>query len=282
MNAEFFEAGGGWRERARWGIAALIVLIAHAAGAWFITRHQPEASMGEMPAAIMIELAQLPVAPAIEPTDLAPGPEVSEVPPEPEPEIDLPPPPEPAEPTFDAAEFQPPPPSAPKPEVVLPDPPKEKPVAKSPKPEVKKPAPRPRQPDDRQRARSKPQNKVATAPPRPQVAAAAPAAPTMGSAVASSASPANWRGALIAHLNRVKRYPSEARRRREEGVVRLNFSIDRNGRVMSYRIAESSGSTALDQEALAMIQRASPLPAPPPNIGGARISLVVPVRFNVN
>jgi protein TonB len=87
---------------------------------------------------------------------------------------------------------------------------------------------------------------------------------------------------LIAHLNRAKRYPSEARQRREEGTVRLSFSIDRSGRVLSYQIIGSSGSAALDQEALGMIQRASPLPAPPPELGGARISLTVPVRFNLN
>ena len=90
-----------------------------------------------------------------------------------------------------------------------------------------------------------------------------PAAPSTGNAAGSSGSPANWRAALLAQLNRAKRYPSEARSRREEGTVRLTFSIDRSGRVTGYQIAGSSGSATLDQEALSMLQRASPLPAPP-------------------
>jgi protein TonB len=229
------------------------------------------------------------VAPAAEPVDMAPGPEVSEVQPEPvteaqEPEIDMPPPPEPADPVFDSAELQPPPPPTLEPEVVLPEPSKKQPVTEPPKPEVKKkPPPKPRQPDERKdRKQAKPQSKVATAPPRPQAPAAAPAAPAPGAVSSASASPASWRGALLAQLNRAKRYPAEARQNRQEGTVRLSFTIDRSGRVVSYRIVGSSGSAPLDQEALAMIQRASPLPAPPPEIGGAQISLTVPVRFNIN
>jgi len=129
----------------------------------------------------------------------------------------------------------------------------------------------------------KPQSRVATAPPRSQAAPAqAPTASAQGAAAASSTSPANWRGTLLAHLNRAKRYPAEARLRREEGTVRLSFTIDRTGRVVGYQIVGSSGSAALDREALAMIQRASPLPAPLPEVVGARISLTVPVRFNLN
>jgi protein TonB len=86
----------------------------------------------------------------------------------------------------------------------------------------------------------------------------------------------------MAQLHRAKRYPAEARQRREEGTARLSFSIDRSGRVVSYQLVGSSGSAALDQEALAMIQRASPLPPPPPEVTGSRISLTVPVRFNFN
>jgi protein TonB len=52
--------------------------------------------------------------------------------------------------------------------------------------------------------------------------------------------------------------------------------------VIGYQISGSSGSASLDQEALSMIQRASPLPAPPPEVPGSRISLTVPVRFNLN
>lgn len=288
MSAFSIEHDGVWRAWVRWGGAATFVLVAHAAGAWIIAGQQPEASDGAMASAIMVELAPLPVAPASEPVDAEPGPEVSEAqpdpvieadnsqeeaPPLPEPEVDMPPPPEPAEPIFDKAELQA---SHPKPEVVLPEQPPPQPAKKQPV--------SPRKVDPvKEKKQTKPQKKVATAPPPSQAASiGAPAAPVLGSTSASSTSPANWRGALLAHLNRAKRYPAEARQRREEGTVRLSFSIDRSGRVVSYQMVGSSGSTALDQEALSMIQRASPLPAPPAEVPGSRISLTVPVRFDIH
>jgi TonB family protein len=47
---------------------------------------------------------------------------------------------------------------------------------------------------------------------------------------------------------------------RVQGVVNLAFTIDRQGKVVSGKIVKSSGSTALDDEALDMIKRAAPLP----------------------
>jgi protein TonB len=299
MTVESVETEGGLRTWIRWSGAAAIVLVVHAAGAWMLSQQEQEASDGEAASAVLIELAPLPMLPADDSAEVEPTPEVDKTPLDPvmetaeapdepdpptEPEIDLPPPPEPAEPTFDEAKLaEPIPPPAPRPEVVLPEPPPARqPVAKPPEPKVKKEPPqRQRQVEqDTARERKKPQSRVA--PPRSQaVAAQAAAATARGSATASSASPVNWRGLLLAHLRRSQRYPPEARQRRIEGTVHLNFSIDRNGRVMSYRIVGSSGSEVLDHEALAMIQRASPLPAPPSEVAGARINFTVPVRFDI-
>ena len=97
-----------------------------------------------------------------------------------------------------------------------------------------------------------------------QPLAPTPRAPSPGS-VASRATPlASWRDLVVARLQQAKRYPSGAEARREQGVVTLSFSVDRNGRVLSRSIARSSGHSALDQEVLAMVQRAQPLPPFPP------------------
>jgi protein TonB len=82
----------------------------------------------------------------------------------------------------------------------------------------------------------------------------------------------------MAHLERGKRYPPTARSRREEGVVYVRFSIDDQGRVLAVRLARSSGSPALDDEVLALVQRASPMPAPPP---GAPRDITAPVQFSI-
>lgn len=85
-----------------------------------------------------------------------------------------------------------------------------------------------------------------------------------------------WRSRLMAHLERKKRYLSGARSRREEGTVYVRFQIDDSGNVISVSLEKTSGYAGLDDEALFLVHRASPVPAPPP---GAGKSIVVPVRF---
>jgi periplasmic protein TonB len=90
-----------------------------------------------------------------------------------------------------------------------------------------------------------------------------------------------WRSQIAAILEHNKRYPQEARERREQGVAQLAFSIDREGRVLSSRIVTSSGFSALDEETLALVQRARPFPAPPPEVSGSEIKFTVQVRYGI-
>src|SRR5262249_8672175 len=88
-----------------------------------------------------------------------------------------------------------------------------------------------------------------------------------------------YQGLILAHLERNKRYPRDARMRRQEGVATLRFSIDRTGKLLGFKLEASSGHPALDAEVLAMIQRAAPLPPFPPEMTQGELELVVPVRF---
>jgi protein TonB len=90
-----------------------------------------------------------------------------------------------------------------------------------------------------------------------------------------------WQGLLAAHVEHFKRYPAAARSRGEHGTATVAFTIDHEGRLLSSRIVESSGSAALDQETLAMLARAQPMPRPPDELSDAELTFVVPVRFNV-
>ena len=93
---------------------------------------------------------------------------------------------------------------------------------------------------------------------------------------------ADWDSEIAKLLEHNKRYPSAARARGEQGVAELAFSIDRQGHVLSSRIVKSSGSATLDEETLALVQRAQPFPVPPPDLPGAEIKFTVPVRFNIH
>ena len=270
----------------RWSLAALVVASAHGAAGWVIANWQrAEAAMGAPPAAVMIELAPLAVAPEAPQQDVAPGPEIVEAQPEPEPPL-----PEPVEPPKDVEPPpEPEPVAVPEPEIKIPElpplpdaaavltpPPKEAP--KPPPPEVKpRPKPKPRIVERKKPVRpDKPRAEQTTAPVAQAQTAARAAAPAAGASAASPAANASWRGSLIAHLNRFKRFPNGA----SPGTVQVAFSIDRGGRVLSARLVRGSGDSALDEEAVAMIRRASPVPAPPDGLGGGSIALAVPIRFS--
>lgn len=86
---------------------------------------------------------------------------------------------------------------------------------------------------------------------------------------------AKVRSWLYAH----KIYPRRARMRREEGVVRVRFVIDRAGLLLEGTVVASSGRASLDEEAAAMMQRASPFPRAPRDISGERIEFTAPIEF---
>jgi TonB family protein len=80
-------------------------------------------------------------------------------------------------------------------------------------------------------------------------------------------------------LEKNKRYPYQARRMQQEGTPVLYFEIDRSGKVLQFYIKESSGHPLLDQEVLAMIERAKPFPAMPDDMPVDKLLLTLPVQF---
>jgi protein TonB len=245
----------------RWTVAGLAVVGLHAGGVWLaLNWPKPAEAAGEPPAAIMMELTPLAVSPEAPQQDVAPGPEMVEAEDQPEPEkpIDEKVKPEPTPQPPVKTEIKPPElPDVKTAEVVLP-------------PKVEPPKPKPKPKKKKQKAAPR-----TTAPPRLQIQRAdRAAAPAEGQS--SSMSAATWRGALMAHLNRHKRFPPGAT---GAGVATVAFTIDRSGRVLSSRLVRSSGDAALDAETVSLPRRASPVPAPPPNVGGGSITLAVPIRF---
>jgi periplasmic protein TonB len=104
---------------------------------------------------------------------------------------------------------------------------------------------------------------------------------TAAQAARTRAAVTAWRSQIASILEHYKRYPQEARARREQGQTQLAFSIDRQGHVMSSHVVTSSGFASLDNETLALVHRAQPFPIPPPEVLGDEIKFTVPVRFNI-
>ena len=85
-----------------------------------------------------------------------------------------------------------------------------------------------------------------------------------------------WKSRVLAHLQRHKRYPANARKQKAQGNAQVRFRIDAHGNVLSVSLARSSGFAELDRAAIAMVRNASPIPVPPE---GVNRTIVAPVHF---
>lgn len=132
--------------------------------------------------------------------------------------------------------------------------------------------PRPKPPEPKPRPQPKPSAKKVEEPTPP------PEEPPPPENIEFSPSPsylALVRGLLEAH----KRYPRRAIERGHEGVVVLWFVIDRYGKVINYRIEQSSGSTILDGEVVRLIRKVSKFPMMPDDMVRDSQEITMPIRF---
>lgn len=90
---------------------------------------------------------------------------------------------------------------------------------------------------------------------------------------------ADYFALLSAHLNRRKIYPAEARQARQQGVVVVRFTVDRNGNVEGVSIKRGSGHAILDAATLALVQRVAPLPRMPASMQRDRLTLALPIDY---
>lgn len=261
MNIPFVQDRG---ELLRWVLCGATVVFLHGAvTAAMVNWNDDDAS--EPTAAMVVDLSPFPTAPPESVTDLPPGPAQVEAEASPQtPVSEVKEQVEERPETAQSQELQPELAPAVNPEVALDTSP-----------------PKPEQKIELQQENQVPAPETTAPPEMPAVETAEVAAaqvqgpPTIDS---SNAIP-KWRNSVAALLERNKRYPADARN--DRGIAQIAFSIDRQGRVMSSRIVTTSGSPALDREALEMIKRSQPFPPPPATMQGTEVSLTVPVRFNL-
>ncbi|RWH71607.1 MAG: TonB family protein [Mesorhizobium sp.] len=177
------------------------------------------------------------------------------------------------------------------PEVVIPlpqpkpiDAPVEAKTKKQAKTEVKEPA-EVKAKEPVEKAKKRPKKEKAAAPPRTTTSVAAKpaaraAAPKSAKAAASRrGNSPKWDSQLRAWIRRHTVYPRAAKARRAEGSASVIFTVDASGRVLSARLARSSGDPDLDSAALSTLQGAS-VPEPPPELG-SRITRTAPFTFDL-
>jgi len=185
------------------------------------------------------------------------------------------------------------------PELKKPEPKKPEPK----KPEPKKPEPKkpePRKPDPK-KPQAQPQRQPAPKTQPAQSATAAtgqetPAASAAGTEETAQTGPSggssaaldyaaivDWERRYLEGLRRAiaahKFYPDSARRRGQEGVVRVFFVIEEDGAITGIRVAGSSADPGLDQAAMEAVQRLGRYKPIPPAFDREEWALEVPIRF---
>jgi periplasmic protein TonB len=250
----------------QWGISLLAVLAVHIGVAFWLLPKDTPAKPDKPPPAAFLDLPPLPLPGA----GGAPGasvqkPAQTKLPANPAP---TPPAvPKPVLPPVLPSTPNPQPEPVPVPKIVVP--PAAAPQAVLPKPAPPKP-PRPQA--------AQPQ------PPKPKV----PATPTDQTPSLTGSAPivrlsavGAWKAGVIERLQKFQVYPPDIRRGQMVTAVDVAFVIDRQGKILSYALAISSGIPSLDAAALEMVRRAQWLPPPPEQLVGdsQRYRFQMTVRF---
>ncbi|NIF58110.1 energy transducer TonB [Enterobacter sp. Ap-916] len=118
--------------------------------------------------------------------------------------------------------------------------------------------------------------------PQPSVVSSRIAAPYHSDAEKQHSQQDSWESRVKGHLNRFKRYPGDARQRARTGIAVVTFTVDAAGKIVASSLTGSSGTRSLDREAVAVLERAQPLPKPPvERLKGGVYNVTMPINFDL-
>ncbi|MCC8966016.1 TonB family protein [Bradyrhizobium sp. Pear76] len=87
---------------------------------------------------------------------------------------------------------------------------------------------------------------------------------------------AKWGKKLSAYFELHKKYPED---KDKTTKVTLDLVINRRGNIVSVKVADSSGDSVFDDEAVAMVRRSDPVPQPPAGLTDDQFPFSLPVHF---
>jgi protein TonB len=86
-----------------------------------------------------------------------------------------------------------------------------------------------------------------------------------------------WKKKIVIQLVSKREFPPGAKG--QGGTAKVEFVIDRQGKLISRELVESTGSELLDAAVLRMVERAEPFPEPPAEVTDLTFTFTVPVIF---
>ncbi|MBT8439804.1 MAG: energy transducer TonB, partial [Gammaproteobacteria bacterium] len=86
---------------------------------------------------------------------------------------------------------------------------------------------------------------------------------------------------LLRAIEANKKYPKRAKKRRQQGLVKVGFVIKGNGKITNVCVIESSGYKMLDQAAMAAVSAVNHFKPIPQGIYRDNWEFVVPVEYQL-
>lgn len=86
---------------------------------------------------------------------------------------------------------------------------------------------------------------------------------------------------LMRHLRRYKQYPVSLKKNHVEGKPVVRFSINKSGHVTNVEVKRRSSSAELDQAAMDVFRRASPLPKIPSEMARETLTMSLPIEYSL-
>jgi protein TonB len=86
-----------------------------------------------------------------------------------------------------------------------------------------------------------------------------------------------WHKQIHTQLKSNTRFPPAARG--QTGTAKVGFVLDRQGKLVSHWLAESTGNRVLDEESLAILERTQSFPMPPPDLKEDHLTLAIPFDY---
>jgi len=91
-----------------------------------------------------------------------------------------------------------------------------------------------------------------------------------------------YKDAIKQKIESHRRYPRSARKHKLKGNTTVEFIVMSNGNARYVKLLHSSGYTVLDDEAIAMVKRASPFPSIPAEFKLSKSTMEVTIIFSLN
>lgn len=89
----------------------------------------------------------------------------------------------------------------------------------------------------------------------------------------------SWQHEVSEAIAKKQSYPRAALRKELEGKATVEINVDREGNIVAHTLKSSTGSDILDREIPKLLNRVSPLPAPPAGASDSQLTMTVPLAW---